>query len=128
MCKNLFQPNITAEEAVDFLLRNYRSGKYIDVFGDDYGFEELKDVFTPKEIVSRISQYKASQNIKIETVNVCRIIEKTDNRKTCVYEQDLVPSESPITQCKRILKDYCGRMKDGEFFAVIQPVYRAMRL
>ena len=42
MCKNLFEPNITAEEAVDFLLRNYRSGKYIDVFGMIMALKNLK--------------------------------------------------------------------------------------
>ena len=56
---DLILPELTPEEAVEWLLKNYYNGNYIIAFGHDYSISNLLNHMTPEEIVSKISQWKA---------------------------------------------------------------------
>ena len=85
------------------------------------------------EIVDAIKKWKADREKnyseaekkepKIETVDICRIIEiLPDGRKQCVHEEDM--NSQTIAEREDILKRYCME-HDGEFIAVRESVSRA---
>ena len=85
------------------------------------------------EIVDAIKKWKSDREKnnseagkkepKIETVDICRIIEiLPDGRKQCVHEEDM--NSQTIAEREDILKRYCME-HDGEFIAVRESVSRA---
>lgn len=77
------------------------------------------------EIVEAIKKWKSGhekKEPKIETVDICRIIEiQPDGRKQCVHEEDM--NSKTIAEREDILKRYCME-HDGEFIAVRESVSR----
>lgn len=130
---DLVLPELTAEEVIEWLVKNYEDGTYREVFGRDYLMNNLLEDMTPSEVVEKIAQWKAEhekQGPEIETVDICRIIEiQPDGRKQCVHEEDIKPDpELPFggdepQKVKEILKRYCME-HDGEFIAVHEVVSR----
>ncbi|MGN0348209.1 MAG: hypothetical protein ACI4DR_01600 [Roseburia sp.] len=129
---DLIIPELTAEDAVEWLSMHYQDEKYKEVFGWDYFLGELLDNMTAEEVVNRISQWKADHEKKepeIETVDICRIIEVFPNgSKRCVHEEDIKPDPDLPYGYERdsvnaILKHYCME-HEGEFIAVHEVVSR----
>lgn len=128
---DLIEPELTAEEVVDWLMKHYCDGKYKEAFGIDYEFSQLRIVMKPEKIVRKIEQWKADHEKKepeLEWVDICRIIETLpDGRKRCVYEEEIKP-ELPYggdekEEVEEVLKRYCKEHK-GDFFAVHEVVCR----
>ncbi len=128
---DLIEPELTAEEVVDWLMKHYCDGKYKEAFGIDYDFSQLCINMKPEEIVRKIEQWKADHEKKepeVEWVDICRIIEiLPDNRKRCVYEEE-IKSELPFggdekEKVEGALKRYC-KEHDGNFFAAHEVVCR----
>lgn len=87
-----------------------------------------------QRIIEICQQWKAQHEKKepeIETVDICRIIEiLPDDRKRCVYEEDIkseqVPCGSERIAVEEILKRYCME-HDGEFRAVHETISRVKK-
>lgn len=58
------EPELSAEEAVEWLCKHYRNREFNEVFGGDFTMDELHDVMTPDEVVRRITQWKAEHEKK----------------------------------------------------------------
>ena len=127
---DLIIPDLTAAEAVQWIVLHYEDGVYAEAFGVDCRIEFLLDDMSAEEVVSKIIQWKSDhekKEPKIETVDICRIIEVLpDGRKRCVHEEDLA-SGSTDAEIKILveaeLKRYCVE-HDGEFIAVHEVVSR----
>lgn len=128
---DLLEPELTAEEAVEWLAKHYYDNEYKNAFGLDYNMDELLEDMTPSEIVAKIAQWKADHEKKepeVEWVDICRIIENLpDGRKKCVYEEEIV-SELPSggdekEKIEEVLKRYCME-HEGNFFAVHEIICR----
>ena len=131
---DLILPELTAEEVVEWLAKNYEDETYREVFGRDYLMSNLLEDMTPSEVVEKIAHWKDDHEKKepeIETVDICRIIEiQPDGRKRCVHEEDIV-SDLPFggNECQiveEILKRYCME-HEGEFIAVCEIVSRVKK-
>lgn len=125
---DLILPELTAEEIVERLAKNYEEGTYKEVFGKDYLFRILLEDMTLNEVVEKIAKWKANHEKKepeIETVDICRIIEiMPDGKKRCVHEEDMdVPANKEMEE---ILKRYCME-HDGEFIAVHEVISRVKK-
>lgn len=129
---DLVIPELTAEEAVEWLLMHYSDKEYENAFGFDYTIPDLRNRFTPEKIVEDIVQWKSNhekKKMEIETVDICRIIEiQPDGRKRCVYEEDIKPDPdlpygSEQIAVEEILKRYCME-HEGEFIAVHEVISR----
>lgn len=132
---DLVLPELTAEEVIEWLVKNYEDGTYREVFGRDYLMNNLLEDMTPSEVVEKIAKWKADHEKKepeIETADVCRIIEvQPDGRKRCVHEEDIKPDpELPFGSeqiaVQETLKRYCME-HDGEFIAVHEVVSRVKK-
>ena len=127
---DLIIPELSAEEAVQWIVLHYEDGVYAEAFGVDCRIEFLLDDMSAEEVVSKIIQWKSDhekKEPKIETVDICRIIKVLpDGRKRCVHEEDLA-SGSTDAEIKILveaeLKRYCME-HDGEFVAVHEVVSR----
>lgn len=122
---DLIIPDLTAAEAVQWIVLHYEDGVYAEAFGVDCRIEFLLDDMSAEEVVSKIIQWKSDhekKEPKIETVDICRIFEiQPDGRKQCVHEEDM--NSQTIAEREDILKRYCME-HDGEFIAVRESVSR----
>lgn len=130
---DLILPELTAEEVVEWLAKNYEDETYREVFGRDYLMSNLLEDMTPSEVVEKIAHWKSDHEKKepeIETVDICRIIEiQPDGRKRCVHEEDMnnpnrtLGDKNYLYDVAEILKRYCME-HDGKFIAVHEVVSR----
>ena len=126
---DLIIPDLTAAEAVQWIVLHYEDGVYAEAFGVDYRIEFLLDDMSAEEVVSKIAQWKSDHEKKepeIETADICRIIEiQPGGRKLCVHEEDIdLPFDGYERQkVEEILKRYCME-HDGEYIAVHEVVSR----
>lgn len=121
---DLILPELTAEEAIEWLAQHRLDDEYENAFGFASPFDEIiNEECTAEDIVKGIAKWKSNHEKKepeIETVDICRIIEiQPDRRKRCVHEIDLNPDGEMLfkEQIEEILKRYCME-HDGEFIAV----------
>lgn len=122
---DLILPELTAEEAVEWLGKHYNDFSFEEAFGYEYTMSNILSEMTPGEVVEKIAQWKSEHEKKepeIETVDICRIIEVLpDGTKRCVHEETI---KKPITlEVEETLKRYCME-HDGEFIAVHEVVSR----
>ena len=128
---DLIIPELTAEEVLQICTEICdESACLVCPFGEENCFND-KD--TDKSgIVAICEKWKSDhekKEPKIETVDICRIIEiLPDGRKRCVREEDINVPELPFgvfeqQRCEEILKRYCME-HDGEFIAVHEVVSR----
>ena len=86
-------------------------------------------ISNPDKLISICQQWKSEHEKKIETVDICRIIEiQPDGKKRCVHEEDISDGElmysgDAVENCRYILKNYC-KEHDGKFIAVHEVVSR----
>lgn len=122
---DLIIPDLTAAEAVQWIVSHYEDGVYAEAFGVDCRIEFLLDDMSAEEVVSKIIQWKSDhekKEPKIETVDICQIIEiLPDGSRKCVHEEDM--NSQTIAEREDILKRYCME-HDGEFIAVHEVVSR----
>lgn len=133
---DLILPDLTAEEAIEWLAQHRLDDEYENAFGFASPFDEIiNEECTAEDIVKGIAQWKADHEKKepeIETVDICRIIEiQPDGRKRCVHEEDISDGElmysgDAVEKCRYILKNYCME-HDGEFIAVHEVVSRVKK-
>lgn len=126
---DLIEPELTAEEAIEWVCKHYSDGEYENAFGEDYEAPDLIKELTVSEIVEKISKWKAEhkkQEPEVECVNVCKIM-KIDGSECekCVYEELLEDGEF-ATQMANILRRYIAS-RDGNFVAVQALVYRVKK-
>lgn len=129
---DLIIPDLTAAEAVQWIVLHYEDGVYAEAFGVDCRIEFLLDDMSAEEVVSKIIQWKSDhekKEPKIETVDICRIIEVLpDGERKCVHEEDIktdpdLPYGGEQIAVEEILKRYCME-HDGEYIAVHEVVSR----
>lgn len=126
---DLIIPELTAEEAIEWISEHYRDGEWIKCFGTNYCMDEVVERLGVGNVISKIAQWKAENEKKepeIETVDICRIIEVLpDGERKCVHEEDLNPDGEVLfkEQIENILKRYCME-HDGDFIAVHEVVSR----
>lgn len=133
MIEGLAAPELTAEEAIQWLGEHYNDRTFEAVFGFEFTMSDLIEKFAPREISEKIVQWKADQGKKepeIETVDICRIIETLpDGTKRCVHEEDIkTDPDFPFGGGERetveeMLKSYCME-HEGNFIAVHEVVSR----
>ena len=132
---DLILPELTAEEAFEWISKHYRDEEWIKCFGRNYCMDEVIQRFGTDNVISKIEQWKSEHEKKepeIETVDICRIIEiQPDGRKRCVHEEDIKPDPdlpygSEEIAVHEILKHYCME-HDGEFIAVHEVVSRVKK-
>ena len=133
---DLVLPEITAEEAIEWLAQHRLDDEYENAFGFASPFDEIiNEKCTAEDIVKGIAQWKSEHEKKepeIETVDICRIIEiQPDGRKRCVHELDLITDPElhdgiEMITVNDILKKYCME-HDGEFIAVHEVVSRVKK-
>ena len=126
---DLIIPELTAEEVLQICAEICNESEcLVCPFGEEHCFND-KD--TDKSgIVAICEKWKSDhekKEPKIETVDICRIIEiLPDGRKRCVHEEDLA-SGSTDAEIKILveseLKRYCME-HDGEYIAVHEVVSR----
>ena len=129
---DLILPELTAEEAFEWISKHYRDEEWIKCFGRNYCMDEVIQRFGTDNVISKIAQWKSEhekKELEIETVDICRIIEiQPDGKKQCVHEEDIKPDPelpygSEEIAVHEILKRYCME-HDGEFIAVHEAVSR----
>lgn len=133
---DLIMPELTAEEAIEWLAQHRLDDEYENAFGFASPFDEIiNEECTAEDIVKGIAQWKAEHEKKeteIETVDICRIIEIQPNgKKRCVHELDLItdpelPDGIEMITVNDILRKYCME-HDGEFIAVHEVVSRVKK-
>ena len=129
---DLIMPELTAEEAIEWLSKHYRDEEWIKCFGRNYCMDEIIQKFGTDNVISKIAQWRADNEKKepeIETVGIFRIIEIQPNgRKRYVHEEYInLPFDGYERQkIEEILKRYCME-HDGEFIAVHEVVSRVKR-
>lgn len=96
---DLVLPELTAEEAIEWLVKNYEEGTYREVFGTDYLMNNLLEDMTPSEVVEKIAQWKADH-------------EKQEPEVEWVYrvyngesEEFVDSEEKAISECEFLAKD-----------------------
>ena len=126
---DLILPELTVEEAFEWIYKHYRDEEWIKCFGRNYCMDEVIQRFGTDNVISKIAQWKSEhekKELKIETVDICRIIEiQPDGKKRCVHEEEIKP-ELPFdvdNDVAKILKRYCME-HDGEYIAVHEVVSR----
>lgn len=73
---DLVLPDITAEEAIEWLSTHYSDGEFKNAFGHEYSMGDILNHMTSGEVVEKIEQYITGHEKKepeIETVYICRI-------------------------------------------------------
>ena len=133
---DLIMPELTAEEAIEWLAQHRLDDEYENAFGFASPFDEILNAeCTAEDIVKGIAKWKSNHEKKepeIETVDICRIIEiQPDGRKRCVHELDLItdpelPYGTEMITVNDILRKYCME-HDGEFIAVHEVVSRVKK-
>ena len=61
---DLIIPEMSAEEAIEWLVKNYDNGIYKEAFGVDCLMNHLLDNMTPSEIAEKISKWKSDHEKK----------------------------------------------------------------
>ena len=127
---DLILPELTAEEVLE-ICHEICKGKYCDecLMGENCFTKEDTDFKKVVEICDKWKSDHEKKEPKIETVDICRIIEiQPDGRKRCVHEEDISDGElmysgDAVEKCRYILKNYC-KEHDGNFIAVHEVVSR----
>ena len=123
---DLIEPELTSEEAIEWICKHYFDGEYINAFGEDYAIRDLAEAFPPKEIAEKIAKWKAEhekqdpekQEPEVEYVNVCRIIEIDESgHEKCVHEELIDLCKPTSAKMTDILKRYMAT-HEGHFMAV----------
>lgn len=120
------EPELTAEEVLEWLKEHYDDNEYENAFGNDYTCYGLFARLATSEIIEKISKWKADhekqepgkKEPEVECANVCRIIkiDEAGNEK-CVHEEGIDLLKSSSTQMADILKRYIAG-HEGNFVAV----------
>ena len=131
---DLILPELTAEEVLQ-IVKKLEFEFVREYLGLPYGKSIDGMLFDsePRKIIDMCEKWKSDhekKEPKIETVDICRIIEiQPDGRKRCVHEEDLA-SGSTDAEIKIMveaeLKRYCME-HDGEFIAVHEVVSRVKK-
>ena len=130
---DLLEPELTAEEVLEWLLIHYDDCEYVAAFDNDYGLLQLLSEKTPKEIVNGIAQWKADHEKKEPEVEwfwqgrIFQIYEDGGYYQikdgAGFYDTGCEYRESAEEYMADTLKEYC-KSHEGIYIATVEHVCR----
>ena len=97
---DLIIPELSAEEAIEWLVKNYDNGIYKEAFGVDCLMNHLLDNMTPSEIAEKISKWKSDHEKKEPEIEWVYRVFGAENYGEKFFQTE----EEAIKRCEELAK------------------------